>query len=133
MNKILHNTIKYIFSIFLLLSALKHLYNIYLAEASIMATGYPEAEAAKFVLAVLETKFLIPFICFVKIIASVLIVVPKREQLGVIIALPYSTGMLMWGIFMVPSHLLIMSSIFLFNFLLIVANWKNYKSILKSN
>tara|TARA_Y100000589_G_scaffold320382_1_gene350215 strand:+ start:850 stop:1242 length:393 start_codon:yes stop_codon:yes gene_type:complete len=130
MNKIFHYSIKYIFSLFLLLSAFKHLYNIYFADASIMATGYPEEEATKFVIAVLETGFLIPFICCVKIIASFLILIPKREQLGVIIALPYSTGMLLWGIFMVPSHLLIMSLIFLFNFLLVVANWEKYKTIL---
>ena len=70
------------------------------------------------------------FICCVKIVASFLIFTPKREQLGVIIALPYSTGMLLWGIFMVPSHLLIMSLIFLFNLLLVIANWGKYKTIL---
>ena len=51
-------------------------------------------------------------------LAGVLIVLPGREQLGVLMAFPYALGMLMWGIFMVPSHIVIMSAIFLLNALL---------------
>ena len=58
----------------------------------------------------LETKFLLPFICTVKLIAGICILLPGREQLGVLMAFPYALGMLMWGVFMVPSHLLIRAS-----------------------
>ena len=47
------------------------------------------------------------FICTVKLIAGICILLPGREQLGVLMAFPYALGMLMWGVFMVPSHLLI--------------------------
>ena len=95
-----------------------------------MATGYPEPEAQAFVTAVLATKFLLPFICTAKLLAGVLIVLPGREQLGVLMAFPYALGMLMWGIFMVPSHIVIMSAIFLLNALLVWANWGAYKGLL---
>ena len=113
-------------------SGLKHLYNIYVADPTIMATGYPEPEATAFVLAMLETKFLLPFICTVKLIAAVLLVLPGREQLGVLMAFPYALGMFMWGVFMVPSHIVIMSAIFAFNAALVYANWHHYKGLLKA-
>ena len=67
MNARLHAVLKYLYAIFLLASGLKHLYNVYVADPTIMATGYPEPEATAFVLAMLETKFLLPFICTVKL------------------------------------------------------------------
>ena len=94
-----------------------------------MATGYPEPGAEAFILAVLETKFLLPLICTTKVIAGVLMVLPKREPLGVLVAFPYSVGMLMWGLFVVPSHLLIMGGIFALNAALVYANWSAYKSV----
>ena len=54
---------------------------------------------------------------------------PKREPLGVLVAFPYSVGMLMWGVFMVPSHVLIMGGIFAINAALVYANWSVYKPI----
>ena len=38
--------------------------------------------------------------------------------------------MLMWGVFMVPSHLLIMGGIFAVNAALVVANWEVYKPLM---
>jgi len=38
-------------------------------------------------------------------------------------------GMLAWGVFMVPSHLLIMGGIFALNAALVYANWNAYKSV----
>ena len=131
MNRIVHLVIKYLYALVLLGSGAKHLYNIYWGDASIMATGYPEPEAQAFVMAVLETKFLLPFICTAKLIAGVLLVLPGREQLGVLMAFPYALGMLMWGVFMVPSHIVIMSAIFLLNALLVWANWGSYQGLLK--
>ena len=113
-------------------SGLKHLYNIYVADPTIMATGYPEPEATAFVLAVVDTKFLLPFICTAKLIAGVVMLLPGREQLGVAMAFPYALGMLMWGLFMVPSHLLIMGVIFLLNAALVYANWTKYQPLLKA-
>ena len=113
-------------------AGVKHLYNIYVADPTIMATGYPEPEATAFVLAVLETKFLLPFICTAKLIAGIVILLPGREQLGVLMAFPYALGMLMWGIFMVPSHIVIMSAIFSLNAALVLANWGHYKGLLKA-
>ena len=132
MNARLHAVLKYLYAFFLLASGLKHLYNVYVADPTIMATGYPEPEATAFVLAMLETKFLLPFICTVKLIAAVLLVLPGREQLGVLMAFPYALGMFMWGIFMVPSHIVIMSVIFAFNTALVYANWRHYKGLLKA-
>ena len=114
---------------FLITSGAKHLYTVYWGDATIMATGYPEEGAEAFVLAVLATKFLLPLICTTKLIAGVLMVLPKREPLGVLVAFPYSVGMLMWGVFMVPSHLLIMGGIFAINAALVYANWSVYKPI----
>ena len=107
MNARLHATLRYLYALVLVGSGAKHLYNIYWGDASIMATGYPEPEAQAFVMAVLETKFLLPFICTAKLIAGIVMVLPGREQLGVLMAFPYAIGMLMWGLFMVPSHLFI--------------------------
>ena len=132
MNAKLHVGLKYVYALFLLGSGLKHLYNIYVADPTIMATGYPEPEATTFVLAVLDTKFLLPFICTAKLIAGVVMLLPGREQLGVAMAFPYAVGMLMWGLFMVPSHLLIMSVIFLLNTALVYANWTKYQPLLKA-
>ena len=131
MNRIVHLVIKYLYALVLLGSGTKHLYNIYWGDASIMATGYPEPEAQAFVMAVLETKFLLPFICTAKLIAGALLVLPGREKLGVLMAFPYALGMLMWGVFMVPSHIVIMSAIFLLNALLVWANWGAYQGLLK--
>ena len=132
MNAKLHAGLKYFYALVLLGSGLKHLYNIYVADPTIMATGYPEPEATAFVLAVLDTKFLLPFICTAKLIAGVVMLLPGREQLGVAMAFPYAVGMLMWGLFMVPSHLLIMSVIFLLNAALVYANWTKYQPLLKA-
>ena len=132
MNARLHTVLKYLYAFFLLASGLKHLYNIYVADPTIMATGYPEPEATAFVLAMLETKFLLPFICTVKLIAAVLLVLPGREQLGVLMAFPYALGMLMWGIFMAPSHLLIMGVIFVINAALVYANMPHYQGLIRA-
>ena len=132
MKKRLHAVLKYLYAFFLLASGLKHLYKVFLADPTIMATGYPEPEATAFVMAMLETQFLLPFICAVKLMAAVLLVLPGREQLGTLMAFPYALGMLMWGIFMVPSHLLIMSLIFSLNAALVLANWQHYKGLLKA-
>ncbi len=132
MNALLHSVLKYMYAAFLLASGLKHLYNIYVADPTIMATGYPEPEATAFVLAVLETQFLLPFICTAKLIAGVVMLLPGREQLGVLMAFPYAVGMLMWGIFMVPSHLLIMGVIFVLNAALVYANMPHYRGLLKA-
>ena len=132
MNTRLHSVLKYVYAAFLLGSGVKHLYNIYVADPTIMATGYPEPEATAFVLAVLDTKFLLPFICTAKLIAGIFILLPGREQLGVLMAFPYALGMLMWGIFMVPSHLVIMSAIFGLNAALVLANWPHYKGLLRA-
>ena len=132
MNAKLQASLKYVYAMFLLGSGLKHLYNIYVADPTIMATGYPEPEATAFVLAVFDTKFLLPFICTAKLIAGVVMLLPGREQLGVAMAFPYAVGMLMWGLFMVPSHLLIMSVIFLLNAALVYANWAKYQPLLKA-
>ena len=132
MNAKLQASLKYVYALFLLGSGLKHLYNIYVADPTIMATGYPEPEATAFVLAVLDTKFLLPFICTAKLIAGVVMLLPGREQLGVAMAFPYAVGMLMWGLFMVPSHLLIMGVIFLLNAALVYANWAKYQPLLKA-
>lgn len=132
MNAKLQASLKHVYALFLLGSGLKHLYNIYVADPTIMATGYPEPEATAFVLAVLDTKFLLPFICTAKLIAGVVMLLPGREQLGVAMAFPYAVGMLMWGLFMVPSHLLIMGVIFLLNAALVYANWAKYQPLLKA-
>lgn len=132
MNARLHSVLKYVYAAFLLGSGVKHLYNIYVADPTIMATGYPEPEATAFVLAVLDTKFLLPFICTAKLIAGVVMLLPGREQLGVLMAFPYALGMLMWGVFMVPSHIVIMSAIFGLNAALVYANWPHYKGLLKA-
>ena len=129
MNSKLHTLLRFVFALFLITSGAKHLYAVYWGDATIMATGYPEEGAEAFVLAVLATKFLLPLICTTKLIAGVLMVLPKREPLGVLVAFPYSVGMLMWGVFMVPSHLLIMGGIFAINAALVYANWSVYKPI----
>ena len=129
MNPKLHTLLRVVFALFLITSGAKHLYTVYWGDATIMATGYPEEGAEAFVLAVLATKFLLPLICTTKLIAGVLMVLPKREPLGVLVAFPYCVGMLMWGVFMVPSHLLIMGGIFAINAALVYANWSVYKPI----
>ena len=129
MNTKLHTLLRIVFALFLITSGAKHLYTVYWGDATIMATGYPEEGAEAFVLAVLATKFLLPLICTTKLIAGVLMVLPKREPLGVLVAFPYSVGMLMWGVFIVPSHLLIMGGIFAINAALVYANWSVYKPI----
>ena len=129
MNSKLHTLLRIVFALFLISSGAKHLYTVYWGDATTMATGYPEEGAEAFVLAVLATKFLLPLICTTKLIAGVLMALPKREPLGVLVAFPYSVGMLMWGVFMVPSHLLIMGGIFAINAALVYANWNVYKPI----
>ena len=132
MNARLHAALRYLYALVLVGSGAKHLYNIYWGDASIMATGYPEPEAQAFVMAVLETKFLLPFICTAKLIAGIVMVLPGREQLGVLMAFPYAVGMLMWGLFMVPSHIGIMSVIFALNTALVYANMPHYRGLLKA-
>jgi len=125
----LHTVLRIAFALFLIISGAKHLYTVYWGDPTIMATGYPEPGAEAFILAVLDTKFLLPLISTTKVIAGVLMVMPKREPLGVLVAFPYSVGMLMWGLFVVPSHLLIMGGIFALNAALVYANWSAYKSV----
>ena len=40
MNARLHAVLKYLYAIFLLASGIKHLYNVYVADPTITATGY---------------------------------------------------------------------------------------------
>jgi len=129
MNSKIHTALRIAFALFLIISGAKHLYTVYWGDPTIMATGYPEPGAEAFILAVLETKFLLPLISTTKVIAGVLMMMPKREPLGVLVAFPYSVGMLMWGLFVVPSHLLIMGGIFALNAALVYANWSAYKSV----
>ena len=129
MNPKLHAALRIAFALFLIISGAKHLYTVYWGDPTIMATGYPEPGAEAFILAVLETKFLLPLISTTKVVAGVLMAMPKREPLGVLVAFPYSVGMLMWGLFVVPSHLLIMGGIFALNAALVYANWSAYKSV----
>ena len=129
MNPKLHTALRIAFALFLIISGAKHLYTVYWGDPTIMATGYPEPGAEAFILAVLETKFLLPLISTTKVVAGVLMAMPKREPLGVLVAFPYSVGMLMWGLFVVPSHLLIMGGIFALNAILVYANWSAYKSV----
>ena len=103
MNARLHSVLKYVYAAFLVGSGIKHLYNIYVADPTIMATGYPEPEATAFVLAVLENKFLLPFICTAKLIAGIVILLPGREQLGVVTAFP-TPWACSWGIFGAEPH-----------------------------
>ena len=129
MNSKLHTALRIAFALFLIISGAKHLYTVYWGDPTMMATGYPEPGAEAFILAVLETKFLLPLISTTKVVAGVLMAMPKREPLGVLVAFPYSVGMLMWGLFVVPSHLLIMGGIFALNAALVYANWSAYKSV----
>ena len=78
----LHTVLRIAFALFLIVSGAKHLYTVYWGDPTIMATGYPEPGAEAFILAVLETKFLLPLISTTKVIAGVLMVLPKREPLG---------------------------------------------------
>ena len=130
MNPKLHTALRIAFALFLIGSGAKHLYTVYAGDPTVMATGYPEEGATAFVLAVLATKFLLPFICTTKLSAGALLLLPKCEPLGALVAFPYSVGMLMWGVFMVPSHLLIMGGIFAVNAALVIANWEVYKPLM---
>jgi len=80
MNPKLHTALRILFALFLIVSGAKHLYTVYWGDPTIMATGYPEAGAEAFVLAVLATKFLLPMICTTKLIAGVLMLLPKRSR-----------------------------------------------------
>ena len=129
MNRIVHLVVKYLYALFLLGSGVKHLYNIYWADASIMATGYPEPEAQAFVTAVLATSSC----CLSSAPRSSWQACSSFSQgrSNWACSWPsYALGMLMWGIFMVPSHIVIMSAIFLLNALLVWANWGAYKGLL---
>ena len=132
MNPLLHKGLRFVYATFLLASGTKHLVTVVWGDPSVMATGYEELEAQAFVSAVLETGFLLPFICLTKVVGGALLLLPGREPLGVLVALPYATGMLLWGVFMVPSHLAIMGGIFLLNAALVVANWTHYQPLWKS-
>lgn len=132
MNTVAHLLLKYVYVLFLIGSGAKHLHTVYFGEPSVMASGYPEVEAQKFVSAVLATGFLLPFICVSKILAGLVMVIPGREALGVIMAFPYAVGMLVWGVAMVPSHLAIMVAIFVVNAMLVYANWDHYSPLLRA-
>ena len=132
MNARLHTVLKYLYAFFLLASGLKHLYNIYVADPTIMATGYPEPEATAFVLAMLETKFLLPFICTVKLIAAVLLVLPGREQLRSPHGFPLRLGHVHVGHLHGAEPHRHHECHLPFNAALVYANWHHYKGLLKA-
>ena len=131
MNTVAHLLLKYVYVLFLIGSGAKHLHTVYFGEPSVMASGYPEVEAQKFVSAVLATGFLLPFICVSKILAGLVMVIPGREALGVIMAFLRS-GDVGLGVAMVPSHLAIMVAIFVVNAMLVYANWDHYSPLLRA-
>jgi len=120
---------KYIFAIFLVASAIGTFNSIFTGQAMNFSTGYPEPAAQNFVAAVIETGWVLEFISVVKLLSGVLILIPSKEKLGVIVAFPYSTGMLFWGLLTAQSHLVIMIAIFVLNALLVIKNWQTYKPL----
>lgn len=128
--KYVYTGAKYLFGLFLLASALGTISSIMAGEAMNFSTGYPEAAAQDFVAAVIDTGWVLEFISVVKLIAGILIILPRTEKLGVVMAFPYSVGMLLWGVFTAPSHLVIMIAIFVLNALLVSKNWDSYKPLM---
>lgn len=119
----------YIFAIFLIASAIGTVNSIVSGEAMNFSTGYPETEAQNFVAAVIETGWILEFISVVKLLAGILILIPSKEKLGVVVAFPYSTGMLLWGLLTAQSHLVIMVAIFVLNSILVKKHWEAYKPL----
>jgi hypothetical protein len=119
----------YIFAIFLIASAIGTVNSIVSGEAMNFSTGYPETEAQNFVAAVIETGWILEFISVVKLLAGILILIPSKEKLGVVVAFPYSIGMLLWGLLTAQSHLVIMVAIFVLNSLLVKKHWEAYKPL----
>ena len=119
----------YIFAIFLIASAIGTVNSIVSGEAMNISTGYPETEAQIFVAAVIETGWVLEFISVVKLLAGILILIPSKEKLGVVVACPYSTGMLLWGLLTAQSHLVIMVAIFVLNSILVKKHWEAYKPL----
>ena len=78
--------------------SLKHLYNIYIADPTIMATGYPEPGHNLFWPSWTRNSCCRSSArrshCGRRDVAG-------SRQLGVAMAFPYAVGMLMWGLFMV--------------------------------
>ena len=120
---------KYLFAIFLVASAIGTFNSILTGQAMNFSTSYPEPAAQNFVAAVIETGWVLEFISVVKLIAGILILIPNKEKLGVVVAFPYSTGMLLWGLLTAQSHLVIMIAIFVLNALLVMKNWQAYKPL----
>ena len=73
MNPILHKGLKFVYAAFLIASGTKHLVTVVWGNPSVMATGYEELGAQAFVSAVLETGFLLPFICLTKVAGGCLL------------------------------------------------------------
>ena len=121
--------VQYLFAMFLIASAIGTFNSIFTGQAMNFSTGYPEPAAQNFVAAVIETGWLFEFISLVKLLAGILILIPSKEKLGVVVAFPYSTGMLFWGLFTAQSHLVIMIAIFVLNAILVMKNMGAYKSL----
>lgn len=129
MNKYVYLGAKYLFGIFLVLSAVGTAVSIFSGEAMNFSTGYPETAAQDFVAAVIETGWVLKFISVTKLFAGLLILLPKTEKLGVLVAFPYSVGMLLWGVFTAPSHVAIMAVIFILNIILVKKHIDSYRSL----
>lgn len=119
------NVLRIIFGLFLLGSGLISL----LSEP----TGFIEQEQVEstkaFLQALLETGYIFPWIGIFKIIAGILVLIPRTAKLGVLAALPFFVNILLYTIFVAPQYLVLGIISLLLNLYLIWAYFDWYRPI----
>ena len=130
MNPKLHTALRIAFALFLIGSGAKHLYTVYAGDPSFMATGYPEEGATAFVLAVLATKFLLPFICTTIGRRARSCCRPNANPWGPWWLFPTARACSCGACSWCRAICLIMGGIFAVNAALVVANWEVYKPLM---
>ena len=91
-----------------------------------------EGEMKTIMDAFMTIKWLMPVVCFVEILAGVLIIIPKTRALGAIMVFPLMVGIVCHHLTLMPTGLPIVLVMLLVNLLMIADNWNKYKPMISA-
>jgi len=125
---IFKSALRYLFALFLVGSGASALYGLYLGGEMATLAG----PAGQFLIAVLDTKWIFPWIATFKLCTGLLIAWPRTKSLGILMAFPYSVNIFLWVTFTQTPDFAMGAIVLVMNILLLRNNWAAYRSIIAS-
>lgn len=126
-NPVFKSALRLLFAFFFIGTGASGLYGLYFSGHE-MATL--EGPGGVFLSAVLATKWLFPWVLTFKLVAGILVAIPRTHRLGVLMIFPYTVNIFLWVTFTQTSDFPMGAVLLIINVLLLRNNWDAYKSIL---